>query len=43
VVSDRFGFVWAAGDGVWFYTTGHGWLGVTPDGGIWSVNEGRFL
>jgi hypothetical protein len=43
VVSDRFGFVWAAGDGVWFYTTGYGWLGVTPDGGIWSVNEGRFL
>jgi hypothetical protein len=43
VVSDRFGYVWAAGDGVWFYTTGYGWLGVTPDGGIWSINEGRFL
>jgi hypothetical protein len=43
VISDRFGYVWAAGDGVWFYTTGYGWLGVTPDGGIWSVNEGRFL
>jgi rhodanese-related sulfurtransferase len=43
VVSDRFGYVWAAGDGVWFYTTGYGWLGVTPDGGIWCVNEGKFL
>lgn len=43
VVSARFGYVWAAGDGVWFYTTGYGWLGVTPEGGIWSINEGRFL
>ena len=43
VISDRFGHVWAVGEGVWFYTTGYGWLGVTPDGGVWSVNEGRFL
>jgi parallel beta-helix repeat protein len=43
VVSDRFGFVWAAGDGVWFFSTLHGWLGVTPDGGIWCVDQARFL
>jgi len=43
VVSDRFGYVWANGDGQWFYSDQYGWLGVTPEGGIWSVNLGRFL
>jgi len=43
VVSDRFGYVWAAGDGKWFYSNQYGWLGVTPEGGIWCVNLGRFL
>jgi hypothetical protein len=43
VVSDHFGYVWAVGDGVWFYSERYGWLGVTPEGGIWSVNQGRFL
>jgi cyclophilin family peptidyl-prolyl cis-trans isomerase len=43
VYSPRFGFVWAAGDGIWFYSSTHEWLGVTDTGGIWSVNEGRFL
>lgn len=43
VVSPRFGYVWAAGDGTWFYSDQYGWLGVTPDGGIWSVNQNRFL
>ena len=43
VVSDRFGYVWAAGDGVWFYSNTYGWLGVTDAGGIWCVNQGWFL
>ena len=43
VVSERFGYVWANGDGTWFYSDQHGWLGVTPEDGIWSVNLGRFL
>jgi hypothetical protein len=44
VVSERFGYVWANGDGVWFWSNGmQTWLGVTPDGSIWSVNQGRFL
>jgi hypothetical protein len=43
VVSDRFGYVWANGDGQWFYSNTYGWLGVTPEGGIWCVNQGKFL
>lgn len=43
VVSPRFGHVWAAGDGVWFYSASHGWLGVTPEGAVWSVDAQRFL
>ena len=43
VVSGRFGYVWAAGDGMWYYTTTYGWLGVTDAGGIWCVNQGKFL
>ena len=43
VVSDRFGYVWANGDGVWFYSDRYEWLGVTPDGGVWCVRLGRFL
>jgi cyclophilin family peptidyl-prolyl cis-trans isomerase len=43
VVSDRFGYIWPNSDGVWFYSDKYGWLGVTADGGIWCVNEGRFL
>ncbi len=41
--SERFGFVWAYGAGVWFYSTGYGWLGVTPEGGLWCVEQNRFL
>jgi uncharacterized repeat protein (TIGR03803 family) len=43
VVSPRFGYVWANGDGEWFYSDQYGWLGVTPEGGIWCVNLGKFL
>jgi len=44
VVSDRFGYVWANGDGTWFWSQRlNTWLGVTPDRGIWSVAEGKFL
>jgi hypothetical protein len=46
VSSDRFGWVWAARgtDGTWFWSEDRQeWLGVTPDGGIWSTAEGRFL
>jgi cyclophilin family peptidyl-prolyl cis-trans isomerase len=43
VVSPRFGYVWANGDGEWFYSDQYGWLGVTADGGIWCVSLGRFL
>lgn len=43
VVSDRFGYVWPAGDGVWFYSSGYGWLGVTPEGAIWSADLERFI
>lgn len=43
VVSGRFGYVWAAGDGKWFFSNTYGWLGVTDAGGIWCVNQGRFL
>jgi hypothetical protein len=42
-ISDRFGYVWPVGDGVWFYSTDFGWLGVTANGGIWCVNQNRFL
>jgi hypothetical protein len=43
VVSERFGYVWANGDGTWYYSDTAGWLGVTPTGGIWSASLGRFL
>ncbi|HNA41961.1 MAG TPA: hypothetical protein PLP81_07705 [Saprospiraceae bacterium] len=44
VVSPRFGYVWANGDGTWFWSQGlNSWLGVTADGGIWCVSQGRFL
>ena len=43
VVSGRLGYVWAAGDGKWFYSNTYGWLGVTENGGIWCVNQNRFL
>jgi hypothetical protein len=43
VVSDRFGYVWPAGDGTWFYSASQGWLGVNEAGAIWSVSQGRFL
>jgi len=43
VLSDRFGYTWAAGDGSWFYTTRFGWLGVTAGSGIWCADLGRFL
>lgn len=42
--SDRFGYVWPNGDGVWFYSTLYNsWLGVTSQGGIWCVRFGAFL
>jgi 5-hydroxyisourate hydrolase-like protein (transthyretin family) len=44
--SDRFGFVWFArdGTGVWFWSSSRNeWIGITPDGGLWSTAEGRFL
>lgn len=43
VASDLFGYVWAAGDGAWFYSTIYGWLLVTPDGGIWCGSQNRWL
>ena len=39
----RFGWIWANGDGVWFWSTTSGWLGVTPEGAIWCVNQNKFL
>jgi hypothetical protein len=42
-LSERFGYLWANGDGQWFYSTTYGWLGVSPDGGSWCVDEGRFF
>ncbi len=41
--SERFGYIWPAGDGVWFYSSTYQWLGVTPDGGIWCVSQNRWL
>jgi sugar lactone lactonase YvrE len=41
--SARFDWICAAGDGVWFWSITHGWLGVTDQGGIWSVSQGDFL
>lgn len=44
VHSDRFGWMWANGDSTWCWSQDRGeWLGVTPEGGIWSTAEGRFL
>jgi len=44
VASDRFGWMWANGDGVWFWSQGRQeWLGVTEGGGIWSTAEKRFI
>ncbi len=42
-VSDCFGFVWSAGDGVWFSSSKYGWMGVTPEGGIWCVSSNGWL
>jgi len=44
--SDRFGYVWFArdGTGVWFWSeTRKEWIGITPQGGLWSTAEKRFL
>jgi cyclophilin family peptidyl-prolyl cis-trans isomerase len=44
--SDRFGFVWFArdGTGVWFWSANRNeWIGITPDGGLWSTAEARFI
>jgi hypothetical protein len=44
--SDRFGFVWFArdGTGTWFWSSiRNEWIGITPQGGLWSTAEGRFL
>ena len=44
VSSDRFGWMWANGDEVWYWSeTRKEWLGVTAEGGIWSTAEERFL
>ncbi len=47
-VSERFGYVWAAGAGGganWFFSANpaYGWLGVTGTGAIWCVNQNRWL
>lgn len=44
--SDRFGFVWFArdGTGTWFWSSiRNEWIGITPQGGLWSTAEGRFI
>jgi len=46
LASDRFGFVWFArdGSGVWFWSTNRNeWIGISPQGGLWSTAEQRFL
>lgn len=44
VYSDRFDWMWANGDGTWFWSEGRKeWLGVTPEGSIWSTKENRFF
>ncbi len=43
VASERFGYLWPAGDGVWFYSSTYQWLGVTANGGIWCVSQNRWL
>jgi hypothetical protein len=44
VSSERFGWMWANGDQVWFWSeTLKEWLGVTAEGGIWSTKEEGFL
>lgn len=44
VASDRFGWMWANGDGTWFWSQRRNeWLGVTAQGRIWSTSEERFL
>ncbi len=46
LASDNFGFVWFArdGTGVWFWSTNRNeWIGILPDGSLWSTAEGRFL
>lgn len=44
--SDRFGFVWFARDGsrVWFWSANRQeWIGILPDGSLWSTAESRFI
>lgn len=46
IFTDRFGWLAASRDGTatWFWSVARGeWLGVTPEGGIWSTAEERFL
>jgi sulfatase modifying factor 1 len=44
VFSDAFGWMWSNGDGTWFWSEGRNeWLGVTPEGGIWSTAQARFI
>jgi formylglycine-generating enzyme required for sulfatase activity len=44
VSSDRFGWMWANGDGTWFWSHNRQeWLGATVGGGIWSTRDSRFL
>ncbi len=44
--SERFGMVWFARDtnGTWFYSDEREeWIGITPEGGLWSTKENQFL
>ncbi len=46
LASDVFGFVWFARDGTatWFWSDNRQeWIGITPEGGLWSTAEGQFL
>jgi hypothetical protein len=44
VSSDRFGWLWANGDGTWFWSESwEEWLGLTEGGGLWSTARGRFI
>lgn len=46
IYSEEFGYLWAARDSnaSWFYSSAREeWLGVTPDGSIWSTREQKFI
>ncbi len=46
VFTDRFGWIWEAADSadIWFWSQAReDWIGVLPDGGLWSTRDQRFL